>query len=258
LSGLNDIVRSGESNNRGVEANVEFSCSAKIDRAGRLIDKWVQCKVDEKSAIIGRSDKCVITEDEWDVRGVELAGEFLIERHAVGGDFHSIDGGYSFLPVVNGVVIEFVGLGSEVDSVFGEFVVDLGELAPVGCLMCATEVFVGDDTNIDLFNGVFELVHKHIGVGFVYGLYLVLVHADERESDALDVEIVNHRMSEEVVGIEDHCLDSGIVKGAIGEDGEILVLIPCVLNGQASREVISAVEVTNERSSRNEAVSHLA
>lgn len=50
------------------------------------------------------------------------------------GDFHGIDGGLSIEPVVNSVVVEFVGFGSEVDAILGESVVDLGELAPISSL----------------------------------------------------------------------------------------------------------------------------
>jgi hypothetical protein len=93
--------------------------------------------------------------------------------------------------VVNSVVIELVGLGCEVDSILGEFVVDLGECAPVGSLPCASQVLIGYNTNVDLFNREFELVHEHVYVGLVDGLLLVLVNADQGESDSLDVELVD-------------------------------------------------------------------
>ncbi len=105
------------------------------------------------------------------------------------------------MPVVNSVVEEFVGLSSKIDAVLGEFVVDLGELAPVSSLVSAGDVIIRNNTNIDLLNGVFELVHEHISVGLVDGLLLVLVNADQGETNALDVEIVDHGMSEEVVGV---------------------------------------------------------
>ena len=50
------------------------------------------------------------------------------------GDFEGVDGWLSVEPVANSVVVEFVGLGGEVDSVLGESVVDFGELAPISGL----------------------------------------------------------------------------------------------------------------------------
>lgn len=106
--------------------------------------------------------------------------------------------------MVDGVVEELVGLGCKVKAVLGEFVVNLGELAPVGSLISARDVLIRNNTDVDLLDGVFELIHEHIGVGLVDGLLLVLVNAHQGESDSLDVEVVDHRMSEEIVGIEDH------------------------------------------------------
>ena len=146
----------------------------------------------------------MFSKDHRNIRGVELLSESLVEGHAVSSDFHRINSGDSLLPVVNSVIKEFVGLGGEVDAVLGELVADLGELAPVGGLMLSGDVLVRDDTNVDLFNWILELVHQHIGIGLVDGLLLVLVHANEGESNSLDVEIVDHRMSEEIVGIEHH------------------------------------------------------
>lgn len=65
-------------------------------------------------------------------------------------------------------------------------------------------------------------------------------------------------MSEEVVGIEDHGLDSGVIKSSISEDWEILILIPRVTNNQPASEVKGAVKVLNESSSRNEPIDNLA
>jgi hypothetical protein len=109
----------------------------------------------------------------------------------VGSDFELIDRGDFLAPVVNSVVVELVGLGGEVDSILGEFVVDLGECAPVGSLPCASQVLIGNNTNVDLFNWELELIHEHVNVGLVDGLLLVLVDADQGESDSLDVELVN-------------------------------------------------------------------
>ena len=71
-------------------------------------------------------------------------------------------------------------------------------------MISARDVFIGNNTNIDLFNGVFELIHEHVGIGLVDGLLLILVNADEGEPDSLNVEIMDHGVSEEVVGVENH------------------------------------------------------
>jgi len=133
----------------------------------------------------------VITECEWQVRRVELLVEFLEECSTVSGDFELIDGWDLLAPVVNSVVVEFVGLGCEVNAILGEFVVDLRECAPVGSLPCASQVLIGNNTNVDLFNWELELIHEHVNVGLVDGLLLVLVDADQGESDSLNVELVN-------------------------------------------------------------------
>jgi hypothetical protein len=124
--------------------------------------------------------------------------------------------------------------------------------------MSSGDVFIRDNTEIDLFDGVFELIHEHIGIGLVDGLLLVLVDADKREADALDVEIVNHWMSEEIVCIENHGFDCGIVKCSIGVNREILILIPGVPNNETGGEVIGSIQVLGECRSRRISVSHLA
>lgn len=65
-------------------------------------------------------------------------------------------------------------------------------------------------------------------------------------------------MSEEVVGVENHRLDSGVVQSAIGEDGKILILIPGVANNETGGKVISAVKILGERRSWHVAVNDLA
>lgn len=119
-------------------------------------------------------------------------------------DLEGVNGGLSVEPVANGVVVEFIGLSSEIDAILGESVIDLGELAPISGLPCAGEILIGDDTDIDLFDGVFELIHEHVCIGLVDGLLLVSVDTDKGESDSLNVEIVNGRVSEQVIGIEHH------------------------------------------------------
>jgi hypothetical protein len=172
-------------------------------------------------------------------------------------DFHGIDGSLAVLPVVNSVVIELVGLSGEVDAVLGEFMADLGKLAPVGGLPGSGYIFIRDDSNVDLLNGVFELIHEHISISLVDGLLLVLVDADEGESDSLDIEIVDHGVGEEVVGIENHGFDGGVVEGSVGVDGEVLILIPCVPNNETGGEIVSSIKIFDESGSWNEAVDDL-
>ncbi len=81
--------------------------------------------------------------------------------------------------MAHSVVVEFVGLGGEVDSVLGESVVDFGELAPVSCLPGTCQVLVRHYSNVDLLNRIFELVHEYVVVLFVDGDLLILVNADE-------------------------------------------------------------------------------
>jgi hypothetical protein len=97
----------------------------------------------------------------------------------VSSDFKGIDGWLSVEPVANSVVVEFVGLGCEVDTVLGESVVNFGELAPVSGLPLPGEVLVRNDSDVYLFNGVFELVHQHVGISLVNGLLLISMDADE-------------------------------------------------------------------------------
>jgi len=161
-------------------------------------------EVDQECAIIAGSDESVITKDHRHIRAVELSVKLLEERHTVGSNFHSINSSLSVEPVMDAVIIELVSLGCEVNAVLGESVVDLGELAPIGSLPGSRDVLVGDNSNIDLLNWVFELVEQEISVGLVDGLLLVLVDSDEREPNALNVEIVDHGVSEEVVGVKNH------------------------------------------------------
>ena len=65
--------------------------------------------------------------------------------------------------------------------------VDLGELAPVSGLPGSGQVLIGNNSDVDLFNGVFELVHQHVGISLVDGLLLISVDANKREADSLDV-----------------------------------------------------------------------
>lgn len=60
------------------------------------------------------------------------------------------------------------------------------------------------------------------------------MNTDKREANALDVEVVNHGMGEQIVGIQNHGLDGGIVKGSIGVHGEVLVLVPGVTDSEAT------------------------
>jgi hypothetical protein len=108
------------------------------------------------------------------------------------------------VPVVNSVIKELVSLGCKIDAVLSEFVVNLGKLAPVGSLMLSRDILIRNDTNVDLFNWILELVHQHVGIGLIDGLLLILVNADQREPNTLNIEIVDHRVSEEVIGIENH------------------------------------------------------
>ena len=94
-------------------------------------------------------------------------------------NLEGIDGFNSFLVVKCGAVVEFVGFCGEIDAILGEFVVDFGELAPVGSLPCSSSVFIGYNTNIDLFDRVLELRHKDIALRSVQEVLLVLVNADE-------------------------------------------------------------------------------
>ena len=149
-------------------------------------------------------------------------------------DLECVDGFNSLLVVESGAVIEFVGFGGEVDAVLGELVVNLGELAPVGSLPGSSGVFVGNEANIDLFDWVLELRHKDVALGSVQEVLLVLVYADERESNALNVQVVHSWVSEEVVGVEEHSLNSGVVKSSVGVHGQVLVLIPSVANDEAA------------------------
>jgi len=108
-----------------------------------------------------------------------LLVELLVEGHAVSSDFEGIDGGLSVEPVADGVVVEFVGLSSKIDAVLSESVVDLGELAPVSGLPSAGQVLIRDDSDVDLLDGVFELVHEHISISLVDGLLLISVDTDQ-------------------------------------------------------------------------------
>ena len=81
--------------------------------------------------------------------------------------------------MAHSVVVEFVGLSSEVDSILGESVVDFGELAPVSCLPSTCQVLVRHYTNVNLLNWILELIHEYVVVLFVDGDLLILVNADE-------------------------------------------------------------------------------
>ena len=74
--------------------------------------------------------------------------------------------------------------------------VDFSKLAPVCGLPRSRYILVRNDSDVYLFDGVFELIHEHIGIGLIDGLLLVFVDADEGEPDSLDVKVVNHGMSE--------------------------------------------------------------
>ena len=147
---------------------------------------------------------------------------------------------------MNSVVVKLVGFSSEVDAVLSESVVDFSELAPVSSLPSSGQVLIGNDTDVDLLDWELELTHKHVDAGLVDGLLLSLVNSDEREADALDVQIVDHRVSEEVVGIQNDRLDSREVKSTVGVDGEVLILVPGVPDSEAAGQVVSAVSVKNE------------
>jgi hypothetical protein len=73
----------------------------------------------------------MITEDEWDIRGVELGSELLVEGETMSGDFHGVHSGSAFMPVVNSVIKDLVGFGCEVDTVLGESVSNRSKLAPI-------------------------------------------------------------------------------------------------------------------------------
>lgn len=135
--------------------------------------------------------------------------------------------------------------------------VDLSELAPVSGLPGSSCVFIGNETNIDLFNGVLELRHKDIALRTVEEVLLVLVHADEREANTLNVEVVHCGMSEQVVGVQEHGLDCWVVEGAVGVDGQVLVLVPGVAHNQTAGQVICAIGVLNEVGCWYKAVNHL-
>lgn len=53
-------------------------------------------------------------------------------------------------------------------------------------------------------------------------------------------------MSEEVVSVENHGLDGGIVDRAVGVYGKVLVLVPGVAHDKAAREVVGAVSIEYE------------
>ena len=146
----------------------------------------------------------MVPEDHSLILRVELRVELLVERHAVSSDFHCINSSLAIKPVMDSVVVELVCLSSKIYSIFGESVVYFGKLAPISSLPCTGNVFVWNNTNVDLLNWVFELVHKHISVCLVDGLLLIFMNAYQREPDSLDIQIVYHRMSEQVICVENH------------------------------------------------------
>jgi len=97
----------------------------------------------------------------------------------VSSDFQGIDGGLSVEPVANGVVVEFVSFSGKIDSILSESVINFGKLAPVSGLPLSSEIFIRNNSDVNLFNGVFELVHQHVGISLIDGLLLISVDADK-------------------------------------------------------------------------------
>jgi hypothetical protein len=159
--------------------------------------------------------------------------------------------------VANSVVVEFVGFSSDVDTVFGESVVDFGELAPVSGLPSSGQVFIRHNADVYLFDWVLELVHEYVIVALVDGELLIFVNADEGESNALNVKIVNHGVSEQVVGVQKHGLNGWVVNSAVCVDGEVLVLVPGVANDETAGQVVSAVSIEDEVGAWNVSVCYL-
>ena len=81
--------------------------------------------------------------------------------------------------------------------------------------------------------------------------------ADQGESDSLNVELVNSGRGEQVVSIEQHGFNCGVVDGSTGEDWEVLVLVPGVADCETASQVVGAIAISDEVGAWNESVSDL-
>lgn len=95
------------------------------------------------------------------------------------GDFKCVNGALFVLPMEDIIIEEFVGFGSEVNSIASEFVSNLSKLMPVGCLPLSRSVLFRKESNIDVFGGEFELIHEDVGIRGLDGLGLTSVETNK-------------------------------------------------------------------------------
>ncbi len=106
----------------------------------------------------------MFAEVHGEVLAEECGIDLLEEVHTMSGNFKGVNGSLFVLPVEDVVVEELVSFGGDVNTVAGELVSDLRELMPVSCLPLSGRVFLGQETNVDVFSWEFELVHQDVGV----------------------------------------------------------------------------------------------
>lgn len=157
---------------------------------------------------------CILAKDAWFVLVIETVVDLLEQADSMGSDFNLVDCALfiaPFVPVCNKRNVVVGGC-----SVWSVLVRYLCKLMPVGRLETAACVLVGDDAQVDVFNGVFEAIHQQVKILLINSLFLESMHADEVETNSLDIKIVDSGMSEYIVDIERHIFNSGVFNGAAG------------------------------------------
>jgi len=105
----------------------------------------------------------------------------------------------------------------------------LVEFVPVGALEVAADVDVGNQAEVDVFDGVFEVVHEFVVVGLAHGHFLDAVDAHQVEPDTFNVNIVDSGVREDVVDVQTQRGNLRVVDLAVlARNGDAVVLEPAV------------------------------
>lgn len=199
----------------------------------------------------------MLTKGLGNVRAVELTIELLVKVDTMSNNFKSINSSSAISPVESVVIKELAGCGVKIDTILSVMVSKLSTLVPVSSLPGTSGVLIRKETKVDVFTGELELVHQVAGIALVNSELLVSVNSNKSEADLLNIDVVDSRMSEDVVSIQGNRLNSRVVKSTVGVNGEVVVLVPGVSNDKTAREIETTIGLTSEDCIGNVLVSSL-
>ena len=212
-----EVNRRGARDVGRVPLQVRLAGTRDVEVAARLVAAREQSHVDEQGAdVLGRAQRRA-TIVEGHVLVEERVAEVVEDDDTVGGERHAVDRRHRHVVLVRHNRMDRAAPGSLAgeltrrrDRRLGQARQvsvrrhHVGEAVPVAPLQGVRRgnVPLRAGANEHVLNGPLQLTQEQLRGAISAALPLLAVHADQREADALDVDVVHFRVHEDVVDVQ--------------------------------------------------------